>query len=429
MRFGSRLQAAIEVLADIETRHRPAGDALKDWGLSHRFAGSGDRAAIGNVVYDALRWLASSAWAFGDDTPRGLVLATVARRWGIGAAGLAERVAGDPRAPPPLTAAETARLDGADLAEAPPHVRADVPEWLAARFARAFGDDWVADGEGLARRPPLDMRVNRLKADRAKVAKALSRFGAVETPYSPDGLRVSPTTGEGRHPNVQAESAFAKGWFEVQDEGSQIAALMASAKPGEQVLDLCAGSGGKTLAVAAAMANRGQVFATDRDRPRLAPIFARIRRAGTRNVQVRDAGAPLNDLTGRMDAVLIDAPCTGAGAWRRRPDAKWRLGERALAERVKEQAAVLKSAVPLVKSGGRLVYVTCSLLPDENADRVEEFLAAAPDFVVVVPRAAIAAADLGESLAEAVLLGEEGVTLTPRRTGTDGFFIAVMHRQ
>jgi 16S rRNA (cytosine967-C5)-methyltransferase len=308
-------------------------------------------------------------------------------------------------------------------------VQVDVPEWLAPRLARVVPDDWVGEGEALALRPPLDLRANRLKADRDKVQKSLAKFAAAAAPFSPDGLRIPPTEGEGRHPNVQVEPAFQKGWFEVQDEGSQIAALMVAAKPGEQVLDLCAGAGGKTLALAAAMENKGQVFATDSDRARLAPIFDRLRRAGTRNVQVREAGAALDDLADRADAVLVDAPCTGSGVWRRRPDAKWRLSERALAERIGEQTALLSAAARFVKPGGRLVYATCSLLPDENADRIGEFLAAAPDFAVVPPAEAIAAAGLPVTLAEQTLTLDTGLVLTPRRTGTDGFFISVMRRQ
>ncbi len=429
MKFGGRLAAAIEVLADIEGRHRPVAEALKDWGVSHRFAGSGDRAVIGNIVYDGLRWRASSAWIAGDDTPRAVVLATIARRWGLGAAGLAVHLADDAHAPEPLMATEAGRFDRADLSEAPPHVRADVPEWLAARLERVFGDTWVAEGEALAHRPPLDLRTNRLKADRDKALKSLARFGAAATPFSPDGLRIPPTEKEGRHPNVQVEPAFQKGWFEVQDEGSQIAASMVAAQPGEQILDLCAGAGGKTLALAARMANKGQVFATDSDRARLAPIFDRLRRAGTRNVQVRDAGASLDDLAGCADAVLVDAPCTGTGVWRRRPDAKWRLTDRALAARVGEQAALLESAAAFVKSGGRLVYATCSLLPDENADRIGAFLARREDFAVVPPVSAIAAAGLSPELAGHALVLDTGLVLTPRSTGTDGFFIAVMRRQ
>lgn len=428
MKPGGRLAAAIEVLGEIETHHRPAGEALKDWGVSHRFAGSGDRAAIGNLVYDALRWRLSSAWLMDDDAPRALVLGTVARHWIDGADALARLIANDPHAPPPLTPSEKQRLEAVDIREAPDHVRADVPEWLVSAFRRAFGDHWVSEGAALAQRPPLDMRVNRLKSDRARVKKALTRFGVAETTFSPHGLRIAATAGDRRHPNVQIEPSFRKGWFEVQDEGSQLAAMLVAAEPGEHVLDLCAGAGGKTLAMAATMANKGQIFATDRDRARLAPIFERLRRAGTRNVQIREAGATLDDLDGRMDAVLVDAPCTGTGVWRRRPDAKWRLSERALRDRVAEQSGLLAAAARYAKPGGRVVYVTCSLLPEENDDRIADFVATSPEFRSVPPTAAIARAGLIDALAEAVHITHNGMLLTPARTGTDGFFVAVLER-
>ena len=426
----ARLAAAIEVLADIETRRRPVAEALKDWGMSHRFAGAKDRAAIGNLVYDALRWRLSNAWIMEADTPRALVLATAGYRWRIDADQLAEKIAADPHAPEPLSESEYQRLVSADLATAPEHVRADVPEWIAPRLRRLFGADWVEEGAALALRPPLDLRVNRLKADRDRVLKALGRFGAVAATHSPDGVRIAATEKDGRHPNVQVEPAFQKGWFEVQDEGSQLAALLVGAKPGEQVLDLCAGAGGKTLALAAAMENKGQVVATDRDRARLAPIFDRLKRAGTRNVQVREAGASLDDLAGRMDAVLIDAPCTGTGVWRRRPDAKWRLTERALEERIAEQRAIFADAARYVKPGGRLVYVTCSLLPEEDGDQVEAFLAEHGEFRAVPSRETTAGA-LGLVDPQVAENGSPsaGIVLSPRRTGTDGFFIASLKRE
>jgi 16S rRNA (cytosine967-C5)-methyltransferase len=425
VRQGGRLAAAIEVLEAILSRHRPVAEALKDWGTSHRFAGSGDRGAIGNIVYDALRWRSSSAWVMGADSPRALVLGVVGCHWGAGADGLAAMFAGDDHAPEPPSDEEARRLQDADLSTAPDIVHADLPEWAAPRIQRAFGDDWVAECAALALRPPLDMRANRLKADREKVLKPLAKFKAEATPHSPDGIRIAPTIGEARHPNVQNEPAFQKGWFEVQDEGSQLAALLVGAAAGEQVLDLCAGAGGKTLALAAAMGNKGQVFATDSDRARLAPIFDRLKRAGARNVQVREAGAPLADLSGRMDAVLIDAPCTGSGVWRRRPDAKWRLTEKALADRMAEQAALLRDAAHFVKPGGRLVYVTCSLFSEENADQVAAFLTDNAAFRAVAP---MEVATLAPGLALASRASGDGLMLSPLRTGTDGFFIAVMRR-
>jgi 16S rRNA (cytosine967-C5)-methyltransferase len=431
MRLGGRISAAIEVLEEVETRHRPVSEALKDWGVAHRFAGSGDRAVIGNIVYDALRWRASSAWLAGDDGARGAVLAMLAHRWKLGLAGIEQALAADPHAPASLTAAERQRLEHTDLAGAPAHVAADVPEWTATHLGALFGGDWVAEGKALAERPPLDMRANRLLADRGKVVAALGKFGARPTPYAADGVRIAATTGEGRHPNVQVEPAFQQGWFEVQDEGSQIAALMVGVAPGEQILDLCAGAGGKTLALASAMGGKGggRIVATDSDRMRLAPIFERIKRAEARAIEVREAGAALDDLAGRMDAVLVDAPCTGSGVWRRRPDAKWKLTERALGNRVAEQAALLPLAAQYVKPGGRLIYVTCSLLPPENDGQVAAFLAHAPDFGTLPAGETLASAGLSGALAAALLATPRGVILSPHRTETDGFFISVMRRQ
>jgi 16S rRNA (cytosine967-C5)-methyltransferase len=224
--------------------------------------------------------------------------------------------------------------------------------------------------QALARRAPVDIRVNTLKCTREEAHDALAHLGLVETPHSPLGLRVWPGE-DGRGPALQVEPEFLKGLFEIQDEGSQLAALASTVRPGEQVVDLCAGGGGKTLAMAAMMENAGQIYATDSDPRRLAPIHDRLARAGVRNVQVRTPRGkadPVADLAGRADCVLVDAPCTGTGTWRRNPDAKWRLRPGSLSVRLAEQAAVLDRAAALVRPGGRIVYVTCSLLPEENED-------------------------------------------------------------
>ena len=218
---------------------------------------------------------------------------------------------------------------------------------------------------------------------------------------------------------------------EVQDESSQLAAALSLAAPGEQVLDLCAGGGGKTLAMAAAMDNRGQIFATDSDGRRLMPIFERLERASARNVQVRAPKGQtdiLKDLEGRCDLVLVDAPCTGVGAWRRNPDAKWRMRPGALEQRVKDQDAVLERAAKYVKPGGRLVYVTCSLLAEENEDRVAAFLDTHEDFAPADMAETAEKAGISALLACAAR-GRYGLTLRPSRVGGDGFFICAMVRR
>lgn len=426
MKLPGRLSAAIEVLADIEARHRPVAEALKAWGLNNRFAGAGDRAAIGNIVYDALRKRASHGFAMGSDSPRALVLAVAVFDWGTTPEELNDLFAADTHAPEILSADEVHRLSAPDpLDDAPEHVRADFPEWAVPSLKQSLGAFWREEGRAMSGRPALDLRVNTLKADRDRVLKSLERVGAQAAEISPVGVRIASGERDSRTPNVQADEGYLKGWFEVQDQGSQLVALLAGAKAGEQVLDLCAGAGGKTLAMAAAMRNSGQIFAYDSDRHRLAPIYDRLKRNGVRNVQVRAPGAgALDDLLGKMDRVVIDAPCTGSGTWRRRPDAKWKLTAEQVAQRVEEQAAILEEGARYVKPGGTLVYITCSVLHEENGGQVAAFRMAHPEFEAVNLGPAIDA--LGA--ADRVRAGHEGVLLTPLKTGTDGFFVS-MHKR
>jgi 16S rRNA (cytosine967-C5)-methyltransferase len=427
----ARISAAIEVLADIEARRRPATDALKDWGLSHRFAGSGDRAAIAGLVYDTLRRKASSAFVMGSGEPRAVVLGMLRRERGLDVAGIEKLFDGSRFAPQPLSDAERSALASDSIKDAPPHIAGDYPEWLDPHFARAFGGERAEEGSALASRAPLDLRVNLLKGERDEALAALSDHAPEEARWSPWGLRIS-LKPHSKNPAIHAEPAFIKGLIEVQDEGSQLAALFANAQPGEQVLDLCAGAGGKTLALAAMMQGKGQLYATDSDKRRLAPIHERLERSGARNVQVRTPNAArieLDDLTGRLDLVVIDAPCTGTGSWRRNPDAKWRLRLGALDIRLKEQAAVLDRAVPLLKPDGRIAYITCSVLPQENTDQVHAFMAKYPEFSVEKPQDTIRAlGERGYLFGKAALLSDEGLLMTPRRTGTDGFFVSILRR-
>jgi len=421
--------AAIEVLTEIEARRSPAAQAIKAWGAAHRFAGSGDRARIASLVYDALRSRASLAWRMGEETPRALVLGALVFVRHADPEALAAAFAASPHAPEPPTEAERAAISAASLGGAPDHVRGDYPEWLDASLARMFGAERAEEGAALAARAPLDLRVNALKGDRDKALAALAHLRPESTPLSPFGIRI-PLTDDGRGPPVQAEPAHLKGLVEVQDEGSQLAALIAAAAPGEQVIDLCAGAGGKTLGLAAGMRNRGQLYAHDSDIRRLAPLHERATRAGVKNLQVRTprgAADVMADLEGRADLVLVDAPCTGTGTWRRNPDAKWRMRPNALDVRIAEQDAALDDGARLVKPGGRLVYVTCSLLADENEDRVAAFLGRRPEFVTVPAAEAAVAAGLPE-LARFVLPSGGSILLSPRRSGTDGFFIAVLRR-
>src|ERR1700737_2186832 len=427
----ARLSAAIELIETIDADRIPAAKARKEWGTAHRYAGSGDRAAISGLIWDVLRRRASSAWIMDDDTPRARALGMLKLERGLDVDAIAALCDGGRFAPQPLSERERAALSQRSLKDAPAHIAGDYPEWLDPYLAQAFGDDRVAEATAMASRAPLDLRVNTLKAKREKMLPSLAHLGAQPTPWSPLGLRIE-LGADARNPGIHAEEAFIKGAFEVQDEGSQLAALLSAAKPGEQVIDLCAGAGGKTLALAAMMQGKGRLIATDSDKRQLAPIHERLSRAGIHNCDVRTPKGPddtLSDIHG-ADLVLIDAPCTGTGTWRRNPDAKWRMRPGALEVRLKDQVAVLDRAADLVKPGGRIAYITCSVLPQENGEQVRAFAARHPDFTVVPPAQTMSVLwDKAEDFAAATVQSAEGLLMTPRRTGTDGFFVSILKRQ
>src|SRR6478752_7075483 len=427
----ARLSAAIELIDTIDTQRVPAAKALKEWGTAHRYAGSGDRAAISGLIWDVQRRRASSAWIMDDDTPRARVLGMLKVERGLDVDAIAALCDGGRFAPQPLTEGERAALASRSLENAPAHIPGDYPEWLDGHLAQVFGDDRVAEATAMASRAPLDLRVNTLKARREKALASLAHLGAQPTPWSPTGLRIE-LGADARNPGIHAELDFIKGGIEVQDEGSQLATLLSAAKPGEQVIDLCAGAGGKTLALAAMMQGKGRLIATDRDKRQLAPIHERLSRAGVHNADVRTPKGEadtLGDIRASADLVLIDAPCTGTGTWRRNPDAKWRMRPGALEVRLKDQIEVLDRAAALVKPGGRIAYITCSVLPPENGEQVRAFVARHPEFGVVPPsQAVMALGDKAEGFAAATLQSPEGLLMTPRRTGTDGFFVSVLRR-
>ena len=427
----ARLSAAIDLITAIDTDRVPAAKALKEWGTAHRYAGSGDRAAIAGLVFDVLRRRASSAWIMDDDTPRARVLGMLKRERNMDADAISALCDGGRFAPQALSDAEHAALTSRNVDDAPAHVAGDYPEWLDAHLAQVFGVDRAAEAAAMASRAPLDMRVNTLNAKRDKVQASMAHLGATPTPWSPLGLRIE-LGADARNPGIHAEEDFIKGAIEVQDEGSQLAALLTGAKPGEQVIDLCAGAGGKTLALAAMMQGKGRLIATDHDKRQLAPIYERLSRAGIHNCDVRTPKGPndtLSDISASADLVLIDAPCTGTGTWRRNPDAKWRMRPGALDVRLKDQIAVLDRGAALVKPGGRLAYITCSVLHQENNAQISAFLARTPGFEIVPP-AQVAAVlwDKADDFIAAALVSDEGLLMTPRRTGTDGFFVSVMTR-
>jgi 16S rRNA (cytosine967-C5)-methyltransferase len=422
MRDGGRIAAAIEVLSEIEARHKPAHLALKAWGERARYAGAKDRAFVSGLVLDVLRRRRSLGWRMGEESDRARTLAALRFVWDWPVERL-EAAAGEDHGPGSLTEAERRRLAAPlPLEGAPAPVLGDYPDWLELAMARVFGEARVAEGQALATRAPVDLRVNRLKSDSAHVLKALAPFGPEALEFPPNAVRIRPPAASERAAPVEAAPAFEKGWFEVQDAGSQIAAAAAGEVAGRQVLDFCAGGGGKTLALAALMGATGQLYAYDSDARRLPDTVRRAGRAGVRNLQVRspiDPGA-LAGLEERMDLVFVDSPCTGSGTWRRNPDAKWRLTAEQLGRRIGEQDAVLAAAAAFVKPGGRLIYVTCSLFAEENEDRVGAFLASRPGFALEP----VEVAGAGRWRTPDGFL-----RLTPRTAATDGFFVATLRRE
>jgi 16S rRNA (cytosine967-C5)-methyltransferase len=426
----ARIAAAIDLLEAVQAAtHRPADGIANDYFRARRFIGSGDRRAVSERVWRILRaWRRLNWWlarAGAEPTPRLLVAASLLMEtWNL--PGLGQAFSGGQYAPASFTAHERGALaaiadhtlDHPDMPEA---VRLELPDWIVPRLAARFGPALATEAAALTAPAPLDLRANLLTAtrDEARAALAAEGIETSPTPLSPWGLRIPV-----RRP-VTTSAAFQSGRVEIQDEGSQLIALLADARPGLRVADLCAGAGGKTLAMAMAMENRGYLLACDVSAPRLEAAVRRLRRAGVSNVE-RHLLVPGDKLTkrraGGFDRVLVDAPCTGTGTWRRNPDARLRLTEQDLAELTVKQAGILDTGAKLVRAGGKLTYATCSLLPEENEQQVSAFLARHPDFAPVPIERAWKlpgpAPHIGGFLC-----------LTPARHGTDGFFAAVLERR
>ena len=471
MRDAGRISAAIDVLTAIETRHLTVRRALKVWGDDARYAGAKDRAFVSGLVLDVLRKQRSLAWAMGEESQRARVLGALRFGWnwdatriadaagdadhGPGALSDAERTALNVSIPPLLGEGDHPKDGGggvSDAQDAPANdsplsrfaaalpkgeqwaVFGDYPDWLDAPLARAFGETRTAEAAALATRASVDLRINTLKTDPARALKALAPLGVQAAGVMIHALRIPAPDAAERTPSIESVPEFAKGWFEVQDLGSQIAAAAAGNIKGKQVLDFCAGGGGKTLALAAAMGNSGQLYAYDSDARRLTETVTRAQRAGVRNLQVRSPLQPdaLAGLEARMDVVFVDAPCTGSGTWRRHPDAKWRLTPAQLEQRQADQDTVLAAAAAYVKPGGRMVYVTCSLLMEENEDRIADFLASRPDFAQARALDQILASGLADPATSEGLAKREApdgaLRLSPLTFATDGFFVAVLQR-
>jgi 16S rRNA (cytosine967-C5)-methyltransferase len=411
----ARIQAAIDILAALDATQQPVDRYLRDFFRARRYAGSKDRRAIAERVFDILRHRARFTHRMGEPSARALMIAALLAD-GEDPAALFSGGYG----PTPLTEPESAAI-AVTPPPAPPHVAGEYPEWLTPSLSRAFGGGLAEAMAALQGRAPVDLRVNTLKASRPDVLAGLQAegFAAAPTPHSPIGIRIPPGEGSAL---LTRSPLFQAGAFEFQDEAAQIASLLAGARPGICVLDLAAGAGGKALAMAAAMDNQGAILAFDDNPRRLAPLVERAARAGASCITLAQGrGGPLWG-NGKFDLVFLDAPCSGTGTWRRQPELRWRLTPARLAELTGIQDGLLDEAARHVGErgagpGGRLVYATCSLLPEENEDRVAAFLARNPAF-----RRLDAAAAWGGKIPG---LGQD-FRASPHRTGTDGFYCALL---
>ncbi|MEM6781679.1 MAG: RsmB/NOP family class I SAM-dependent RNA methyltransferase [Pseudomonadota bacterium] len=423
MKAASRIQTAIEILDKIAESLIPMDNTIRDYMHHRRYIGSKDRAAIVERVYRIIRHYARLKWLIEQSgqltTPRNFVIADLS--WH--GEDMTNLFTGDKHAPQPLTDEEkewSGKLT--DHASMPVSAEVECPEWAEEKLRGLFGDDFERQMRAMTEGASLDLRVNTVKGSRQKAKEMLAAQEVTthETPYSPFGLRV-----EGKA-FMSATKAFSKGLVEIQDEGSQLIALACDVKPGMRILDYCAGAGGKTLGLAAMMENKGNIVAMDIDTRRLEKGRSRFRKAGIHNVELRSLADDKNKKwlrrqKGAIDVVLVDAPCSSSGTWRRNPDLRWKQYGPSLDEIKEMQADILSRVADKVKPGGKLVYATCSLFREENEEQVEKFLADHSEYSVL-------------NLAENWAYGDfscEGpyLRLTPADHNTDGFFTAVLIRE
>jgi len=416
MIYRAQLARAEALLAGLLSAAGPADAAVSRYFRAHRNLGQQDRAFVAETVYAVLRRRRSLEAAAQSSAPRDLAIAALVRVRGLSGRALEDVVREEEKA-------LVARIRAAKSESFPAAVRADLPDWLWQRLAALHGEDEAMRiALGLLNPAPLDLRVNVAKMGRDAALEQLraAGIGAAPTPYSPAGIRLA------GKPAINRQPLFQQGAIEVQDEGSQLLAYLLAPRRGEMVADYCAGAGGKTLALSMLMRGTGRIYAMDISARRLAELAPRAARAGVTNVHpivlAGEGDARARRLAGKLDRVLVDAPCSGFGTLRRNPDLKWRHGAQAVAELAVKQAGILEAAARLVKPGGRLVYATCSILPEENEAIAGAFAAAHAEFKPL---------SCGDLLAEqriAIDCGDR-LRLWPHRHGCDGFFAAAFERR
>lgn len=420
---GARLAAAIEILDEAEATRLPLDRALERWAKGHRYAGSKDRAAISARVYDVMRARALIDARWPGANARERVFASLKLIDALPCADIQAMASDGKYAPGALSEAEEAKLDALQPASGddPRWVRLNYPAWLDERFEAAFPGRVEEELAALNRPAPVDLRANLLKTSRDGLLQELGEEGieAQPTYWSPWGIRLASPR------RLRAVGAIREGAAEIQDEGSQLVSALVGARPGERIVDYCAGAGGKTLAMGAMMAGEGEILACDVDGRRLARLKERAKRAGLYNVtaKVHEPGG-MSGMEARADRVLLDVPCSGTGTWRRQPEARWRLTPEEFETYGRIQREILEEAAPIVRPGGALIYVTCSFFREENEDQIARFLAAHDEFEVVDWRL-----QLPEGWPVPAPGKSDYLRLSPASTGTDGFFAALLGRR
>jgi 16S rRNA (cytosine967-C5)-methyltransferase len=428
MRPPAQVQASIELLDEISQTRYPADRLMAQYFRNNRYIGSKDKAAISEYVYGVLRkklsyqYLLEKAELAKDSR---FLLAILLREQDQSLSDMYTGEKYHPRAFPKPVLEILLAINLADLEQAPSHVQLNVPEWIAPRLEAALGDRYTQEMQAANQRAQTDIRVNLLKSSLAQTQQMMQEVGYMPEPsaLSPWGLRFNQRVA------LFGLDAFKKGWFEVQDTGSQILALVSQVKPGDKVVDFCAGAGGKTLAMAAMMENKGTIYACDVHSKRLEQLAKRTKRAGAHNVRTHLLSSEHDKWVKKhrniADVVLIDAPCTGTGTWRRSPDSRWNLQPENLENLKALQQSILQSASRLVKPGGQVLFATCSLLTEENEDQIGEFLNANPHFE-------LGELELPETLTQnldRIDSHTHQLRLFPGLSGTDGFYVAALRRK
>ncbi len=428
MQQAARVQSAIDIMENIAEARIPMDNTIRDFMSHKRYIGSKDRKFIVELVYNAMRAHARIGWWLErikiEDTPRARAMAFLM----LNGQDITNLFTGENHQPAPLNdkeqcAAQELRGQDIDHADMPENISCECPDWAADKLKPIWGGNFK--DQMLAMLPPaaMDLRVNTIKVTReqAKASLAKDDVETIETPYSPFGLRAI------GKPYMSATKAFHKGLVEIQDEGSQLIALMCDVKPGMRVLDYCAGSGGKTLGIAAMMEGKGIIYAMDNSTRRLEKGRRRYKKADIHNVEVRSLEEEKNRKWLRrqksaIDVVLVDAPCSSSGTWRRNPDYRWNTYGPSLEEIVQIQSEILERVADKVKPGGRLVYATCSLFTEENEEQVEKFLTKHNNYKIVAIK------DVWNKEYGDIPIQSDFMRLTPKDHKTDGFFTAILQR-